>query len=275
MHIRIGHSPDPDDAFMFYGLASGNVDTGPYEIEHVVRDIQTLNEKALVGELEVTALSFHAYMHVHDTYALTRCGGSFGVDCGPIIVARRIFDALELPHKKIAVPGELTTAFLLLRLIVMEPNYVVLPFDEILEAVADDEVDAGVIIHEGQLTYSRAGLCCVLDLGKWWRQMTSLPLPLGVNAVRRDLGEQVSRELTAIFKASIQYGLDHRAEAVEYAMKFARDMDEMPLVDKFVGMYVNELTVDCGSSGERGLAEMLRWAVETKVVDRPVALDFV
>jgi len=259
---------------MFYGLAAGEVDTGPYEIEHVIRDIQTLNEKALLGELEVTALSFHAYLHVADKYALTRCGGSFGVDCGPIIVARRIFDVLELPHKEVAVPGELTTAFLLLRLIVLEPHYVVLPFDEILEAVADDEVDAGVIIHEGQLTYLQAGLYCVLDLGKWWRQRTGLPLPLGVNAVRRDVGERVSRELTDIFRASIQYGLDHRGEAVAYAMTFARDMAE-PLVDKFVGMYVNDLTVDCGPAGERGLAEMLRWAIEAKVVDEPVTLDFV
>ena len=194
MRIRLGHSPDPDDAFMFYGLATGQVDAGCFQIEHVLRNIQTLNEWALRGELEVTALSVHAYAHARGHYVLTRCGGSFGMDYGPMIVARQAFNAVELPYKTIAVPGTMTTAYLVLRLICKEPKIRVMPFDRIIQAVRDGQADAGLIIHEGQLTYEQAGLECVLDLGRWWQQATHLPLPLGANAVRRDLGPEVCRQ---------------------------------------------------------------------------------
>jgi 1,4-dihydroxy-6-naphthoate synthase len=274
MHIRLGHSPDPDDAFMFYGLASGKVDSGRYQIEHILEDIQTLNRRALNGELEITALSVHAYAYVRDKYVLTRCGGSFGRDYGPMIVARDLFDIIQIPHKTLAVPGEMTTAFLLLRLICKEPHYEVVRFDEIIPAVQAGAVDAGLIIHEGQLTYRQAGLECVMDLGKWWQLQTHLPLPLGVNAVRRDLGDTVCRELTDILLASIQYGLDHRAEAVEYALQFARDM-EHDLADKFVGMYVNDLTVDAGPAGHKAIDELLRRGAQAGIIPNSLPVEWV
>jgi len=275
MQIRLGHSPDPDDAFMFCGLATGEVDPGPYRIEHVTEDIQTLNERATRGELEMTALSLHAYAHVSDRYRLTRCGGSFGRNYGPIIVARRKLDPAHLAGRTIAIPGKLTTAYLLLRLFApARVNCRVVPFDRIIPAVAAGEADAGVIIHEGQLTYAAAGLQCVGDLGVWWEATTHLPLPLGVNAIRRDLPPPVASDLAGIFLASIRYGLDHRAEAVAYAMQFARDM-ESDLADKFIGMYVNDLTLDMGDTGQRGIEELLNRAAAAGVIPSRPEVEFV
>lgn len=274
MRIRLGHSPDPDDAFMFYGLASGNVDPGRYEFEHVLQDIQTLNERAMRGDLEVTALSLHAYAYVKDRYVLTRCGGSFGLDYGPMLVGPEVFDIIQLPYKTVAVPGEMTTAFLLLRLIVKDPQYIVIPFDQIIPAVLEGRADAGLIIHEGQLTYAEAGLECIFDLGKWWYRSTQLPLPLGVNAIRRDLGPDVCRELSAILEASIRYGLAHRHEAVEHAMQYGRDLT-VDQADKFVGMYVNELTVDAGPRGLESVVALLRAGASAKVIPDALPVEFV
>ncbi|MGH7395304.1 MAG: MqnA/MqnD/SBP family protein, partial [Candidatus Methylomirabilales bacterium] len=234
--IRLGHSPDPDDAFMFYGLASGKVDPGPYRFEHILKDIQTLNEWALQGHLEVTALSLHAYAYVTDRYALLPHGASIGDKYGPVVVAREARSQEALRETTIAVPGRLTTAFLALRVCLGEFPFVEMPFDQILPAVAEGRVGAGLLIHEGQLTYRQHGLACALDLGAWWHESTGLPLPLGANAVRRDLGEPAVRELSRLLKASIRYGLEHREEALTYALQFGRGLDRAA-TDRFVGMY--------------------------------------
>ncbi len=275
MHIRLGHSPDPDDAFMFYGLAAGKVDDGGYEVEHVIEDIQTLNERATRGELEVTAMSLHAWSYVADKYIMTPWGGSFGDNYGPMIVTGKPRELAEVPEMTLAVPGELTTAFLLLRLVAPDVKYKVIPFDRIIPAVQAGEVDGGVIIHEGQLTYAASGLHCVLDLGKWWNeQANGLPLPLGVNAIRRDLGVETCRKLSDVLAAGVQYSLDHRREAVAYAMKYARDMGE-DLADKFIGMYVNDLTLDAGESGRAGIAELLRRGGDAGIIPQIPEIEFV
>lgn len=274
MRIRLGHSPDPDDAFMFYGLANGKIDTGDYQIEHVLQDIQTLNERATRGELEITAMSLHAYAYVCNRYILTSCGGSFGRNYGPMIVAKRAFDPSELASKILAVPGEMTTAFLALRLICPKPNYRVMPFDQIISAVQSGQVDAGLIIHEGQLTYARAGLQCVLELGQWWQQLTNLPMPLGVNGIRRDLGMGVCKELSEILLSSIRYSLDNRQQAVRHALQYARDMEES-LADRFVGMYVNDLTLNLGPTGQQGVQEMLRRGYQAGVIPNALPVEFV
>lgn len=270
--IRIGHSPDSDDAFMFYALAKGLILTGPFEIVHVIEDIETLNQRALAAELEVTAISVHAYAYVAKDYALMPCGASIGDRYGPLVVAKTPMQTLE--GKRIAIPGKMTTAYLTLSL--FQPNFEVeiRPFDKILEAVQQDEVDAGLIIHEGQLTYAREGLHKVIDLGEWWHEETGLPLPLGANVIRRDLGTEKIRQITALLKQSIQYSLEHRARGLEYAMTYARDM-ETALADKFVGMYVNDYTLDYGEEGRAGVRELLHRGNDAGIIPHRVDADFV
>lgn len=271
--IRLGHSPDPDDAFMFYGLASGKVDPGPYRFEHILKDIQTLNEWALQGRLEVTALSLHAYAYVTDRYALLPHGASIGDNYGPIVVAREARTPEALRETTIAVPGRLTTAFLTLRVCLGEFPFVEMPFDQILPAVAEGRVAAGLLIHEGQLTYRQHGLTCALDLGRWWHESTGLPLPLGVNAVRRDLGEPAVRDLSRLLKASIRYGLEHRAEALIHALQFGRGLDRA-MGDRFIGMYVNDYTLDFGANGRRAVKVLLRMGWEEGVLPHCPAVRF-
>jgi 1,4-dihydroxy-6-naphthoate synthase len=272
--IRLGHSPDADDAFMFWALAEDRVDTRGFEFEHVLRDIQTLNEWALEGKLEVTAISLHAYPFVQDRYVLLPHGASMGSGYGPVVVAREPMTADELREVEIAVPGLMTTAFLALRLYLGRFRHRVLPFDEILEAVRDGQVEAGLLIHEGQLTYAAEGLEKVVDLGEWWHEEAGLPLPLGVNVARRDLGEERLRDLSAVLAESIATGLEHRREAMEYALRFGRGVD-FELGDRFVGMYVNELTQDYGDEGRAAVRELLRRGEAIGAFDRPVQVDFV
>jgi 1,4-dihydroxy-6-naphthoate synthase len=252
--IRIGHSPDPDDAFMYYAIAKGKVDTAGFAVEQVLEDIESLNRRALAGELEVTAISIHAYAHLADRYALMACGASMGDGYGPIVVARESFSPRELSRKTVAIPGTLTSAYLALRLYLDgEFPFIVVPFDEIIEAVAAGRADAGLIIHEGQLTYNERNLVKLVDLGVWWGTRTGgLPLPLGGNAVRRDLGSDTMHALTKMYKDSIAFGLANRAEALAYAKAFGRGLDE-DLNDRFVGMYVNEMTLDYGERGRRAI----------------------
>jgi 1,4-dihydroxy-6-naphthoate synthase len=270
--VRIGHSPDSDDAFMFYALAKGLIPTDPFEIVHVIEDIETLNRRALAAELEVTAISVHAYAYVAKDYALMPCGASIGDRYGPLVVSKTPMDTLE--GKRIAIPGEMTTAYLTLSL--FQPNFEAetRPFDKILEAVQKDEVDAGLIIHEGQLTYAREGLHKVIDLGEWWYEETGLPLPLGANVIRRNLGAEKIQKITALLKQSIQYSLDHRARGLEYAMTYARDM-ETALADKFVGMYVNGYTLDYGDKGRAGVRELLNRGNAAGIIPHRVDADFV
>ena len=276
MRIRLAHSPDPDDAFMFYGLSSGGVDTGPYEFEHILEDIQTLNERALRGDYEVTAISIHAYPLVGDKYALTSCGGSMGENYGPMVVSRGPLTIEQLKGRTIAVPGKMTTAFLVLQLMLGKDAFTpkVVMFDRIPDEVAHGRVDAGLLIHEGQLTYQQHGLHLVVDEGVWWHERTGLPLPLGGNAIRRDLGDGVCREIAGIIKESIQYGLDHREQAVEYALKYGRGLD-MQLADQFVGMYVNEWTLDYGPRGREAIRRLLSEAAMAGLVPDPGRIDFV
>ncbi|HUC43754.1 MAG TPA: MqnA/MqnD/SBP family protein [Candidatus Sulfotelmatobacter sp.] len=266
---RIGHSPDPDDAFMYYAIAAGKVDTGGFAVEQVLEDIESLNRRALEGDLEVTALSIHAYAHLADRYALMPCGASMGDGYGPIVVARTPFPLSELASRTIAIPGRLTSAYLALRLYVgAEPPAVVLPFDRILDAVAAGRVDAGLVIHEGQLTYADAGLVKLLDLGAWWTERTGgLPLPLGGNAVRRDLGPASMRALTRMYRDSIAYALDHREEALAYAKDYGRGLDDARN-DRFVGMYVNALTLDYGDRGRRSVERFLAEGAAAGLVPR-------
>jgi 5,8-dihydroxy-2-naphthoate synthase len=274
MLIRLGHSPDPDDAFMFWALAAGRVDPRGFEFEHVLRDIQTLNEWALEARLEVTAISLHAYPFVQERYALLPHGASMGNGYGPVVVTREPMAKEDLREVEIAVPGRMTTAFLVLRLYLGDFRHRVLPFDEILEAVRDGDVDAGLLIHEGQLTYGDEGLQKVVDLGEWWLAETGLPLPLGANVARRDLGEERLRDLSGVLAESIDAGLAHRQEAMEYALQFGRGLD-FSLGDRFVGMYVNELTQDYGEEGRAAVRELLRRGEAIGAFDRPVRVDFV
>ena len=272
--IRIGHSPDPDDAFMFYALTHGKLETEGLTFKHVITDIETLNHKAVEGEFEVTALSVHAYGYVMDKYALLASGGSFGDKCGPIVVAREPMEVGEMADDRIAVPGTMTSAYLLLKLLLMNFKFEVVAFDKIIDAVKSGEVDAGLLIHEGQLTYQQAGLHKVVDLGAWWHADTGLPVPLGVNAVRKDLGKQLMRKLSSLLTESIQYGLDHRAEALAYAQQYARGM-QTDLTDRFVGMYVNRLTLDMGREGRESIARLMTRGYHAALIPRPVHLEFV
>jgi 5,8-dihydroxy-2-naphthoate synthase len=271
MLIRLGHSPDPDDAFMFWALAEDRIDARGFEFEHVLRDIQTLNEWALEGRLEVTALSLHAYPFVQERYVLLPHGASMGSGYGPIVVAR---EPVALKEVEIAVPGTMTTAFLALRLAIGDFRYREVPFDRILDEVREGEADAGLLIHEGQLTYESAGLQKVLDLGEWWLEETGLPLPLGVNAARRDLGEDVLGRLSEVLRDSIRAGLENRDEAMQYALRFGRGLDTA-LADRFVGMYVNELTEDYGEEGRKAVRELLRRGEEIGAFREPVQVEFV
>lgn len=275
-HLTLGHSPDPDDAFMFYGLAKQKIDTGGWTFEHVLADIQTLNQRALRGELAITAISIHAYPYVADNYALTNCGGSVGDGYGPLIVSRKAMGVDDLRGLTIAVPGEMTTAFLALNLLLGRGTFkhTVVMFDHILDHVASGRSDAGLIIHEGQLTYQQHQLQCVVDLGAWFKALTDLPLPLGGNCIRRDLGIEAMTEVAGILKRSIEFSLANRTEAVEYALGFARDMGS-DLADEFVGMYVNDWTIDYGDAGRRAIHELLRRAHEIGMVPPVSDIDFI
>jgi len=273
--ITVGHSPDPDDAFMFYALAHDKLDTGDLQFRHQLQDIETLNRRALKGELEVTAVSIHAYAHLLDKYALLPSGCSMGDRYGPMVVARRPMSIADLAKVRIAVPGTLTTAFLGLRLLLPGGfEHTVVPFDQIIGAVADGKFDAGLIIHEGQLTFQNQGLHLVVDLGVWWQEKTGLPLPLGGNVVRRDLGAATMRDISRLLKESIRYSLAHRSEALDYALQYARDMDKN-LADKFVGMYVNDWTLDYGPRGREAVRRLLDEAHKSGVISKPVAVEFV
>jgi 1,4-dihydroxy-6-naphthoate synthase len=274
MLIRLGHSPDADDAFMFWALAEERIDTRGFEFEHVLRDIQTLNEWALEGRLEVTAISLHAYPFVQDRYVLLPHGASMGSGYGPVVVARRGMTKEELRDVEISVPGKMTTAFLVLRLYLGDFRYRVLPFDQILEAVRDGEAEAGLLIHEGQLTYREEGLEKVVDLGEWWLLETGLPLPLGANVARRDLGEERLHDLSEVLAESIAAGLANREEAMRYALQFGRGLD-LSLGDRFVGMYVNELTQDYGEEGRAAVRELLQRGEAIGAFESPIHVDFV
>ncbi len=264
MKIHVAHSPDSDDAFMFYAINQKKIDTKGYEFIDVLSDIETLNKAALEGKYEVSAISIHAFPYVADKYALLSSGASMGDNYGPMVVSKENLSPQDLKEKTIAIPGTLTSAFLALSLYLgtKDFNYKVMPFDEIIPAVKEGKVDAGLIIHEGQLTYEREGLNCVVDLGKWWYEKTDgLPLPLGGNVIRKDLGEKVMKEVSEILRESIKYSLEHRDEAIQYALKYARGLDKKD-ADKFVGMYVNELTVDYGERGRKAIELFLKEAAE-------------
>jgi len=274
--LLLGHSPDPDDAFMFYALAAGRIDTGRWRFRHVLQDIQTLNERATRGELHVTALSIHAYPYAASRYALLACGCSMGDGYGPLVVAREPMGIHDLQGARIAIPGEMTTAFLALNLLLGRGSFSheVVVFDRILGAVADGRFDAGLVIHEGQLTFRQQRLYKVVDLGAWWLEHTGLPLPLGGNAIRRDLGPAAMREIGAIIRRSIEYSLAHRAEAVDYALRFARDMGR-ELADRFVGMYVNEWTLDYGDRGRQAVRELLARGHAAGLVPQVPQIEFI
>ena len=272
--INLAHSPDSDDAFMFYALAKGKVDTRGLTFKHVLDDIETLNRKAIEGTYEVTAVSFHAYYKIKDRYRLMTAGASVGDGYGPMIVSKRPLTHQDLDEATVAVPGELTTAFLVLKLCLGNFRYRAVPFDQISDEVKSGRADAGLLIHEGQLTYEREGLKKVVDLGEWWLLETGLPLPLGANVARRDLGVDTLFELSEVLRDSIQSGLDNREEAMEYALKFGRGLDAA-LADRFVGMYVNELTCDYGDEGRQAVRELLSRAEELGTYTQPVRVEFV
>ncbi|HEX8559064.1 MAG TPA: MqnA/MqnD/SBP family protein [Pyrinomonadaceae bacterium] len=272
--ITVAHSPDSDDAFMFYGLATNKIDTGDLRFEHTLEDIQTLNEKATRGVYDVTAVSFHAYAYVSDKYALLPHGASIGEGYGPIVVAREPYKVEDLRRLKVAVPGTMTSAFLALRILEPEFEYTVVPFDKIIDAVRAGEADAGLLIHEGQLFYHRLGLQKVVDLGEWWKARHDLPLPMGGNVVRRDLGDETIRRVSGYLRQSIQFSLDNRRDALAYAMQFARDMDT-ELADRFVGMWVNQLTLDYTERGRRAVQLLLDEGFERGVIPRRVEAEFV
>ncbi|MBF8297439.1 MAG: uncharacterized protein HW395_96 [candidate division NC10 bacterium] len=271
--VRIGHSPDPDDAFMFYALAKERLDTGRLRFQHLLEGIETLNGWALEGRLEVTAISAHAYAYVSDRYLLLPHGASVGRNYGPILVAKHGFDPSELRRKRIAVPGKLTTAFLALRLCLGEFDALEVPFDRIFDSIEQGKAEAGLVIHEGQLTYSSRGFARLLDLGTWWQETTGLPLPLGANAIRKDMGEPICLEVSRLLRASIDYGLAHREEALRYAMQFGRGMDTS-LADRFVGMYVNDDTRAWNSESRLGLERLLDMAWERGLIPKRIRPEF-
>lgn len=274
MKITIAHSPDSDDAFMFYGLARGGVPTGELEVRHQLTDIETLNRHAQEGRHEVTAISFHAYPYVADKYALMPCGGSIGDGYGPLLVARERLDARRIAETTVAVPGTLTSAYLALQLFAPGVATRVVPFDRILDEVQGGGADVGLIIHEGQLTYGGQGLHKVVDLGAWWKDETGLPLPLGGNAVRRDLGPELMARLTRLVRETVRHSLAHRPQALEYAMSFARGMDP-GVADRFVGMWVNDMTLDMGERGRRAVQVFLDRGHAAGIIPQRVELDFV
>jgi len=272
--ITVAHSPDSDDAFMFYALATNKVRVPGLRFTHTLCDIETLNRKAMEGVYDVTAISFHAFPYIQDHYALLPSGGSVGDGYGPMIVAPRAFTAGEVKKKRIAIPGKLTTAYLALKLFAPGIEVEVVPFDQIIPQVLEGKYEAGLIIHEGQLTYSKAGLYRIVDLGKWWMKVTGLPLPLGGNAIRRALGPELMTSVSTALRDSIQYALDHREEALAYAMQFARDLDSL-LADKFVGMYVNERTLDYGSEGREAVRRLLDMGHKAGIIPHAARVEFV
>jgi 1,4-dihydroxy-6-naphthoate synthase len=273
--ISIAHSPDSDDAFMFYGLATNKVRVPGYKFTHVLTDIETLNHKAINEAFyDITAISFHAYPYLQDSYTLMACGGSVGEGYGPMIVSNPKLTLAEAQKTRIAVPGTLTTAFLALRLFAPDIEYTVVPFDKIIPEVTSGEFDAGLIIHEGQLTYAKDGLVKLLDLGQWWREQTNLPLPLGGNAIRRSLGQETMLMATNALRDSIQHALDHREEALDYAMQFARDLDPN-LANRFVGMYVNERTLNYGDDGREAIRKLLEMGYDRGIIPHRANVDFV
>lgn len=272
--ITIAHSPDSDDAFMFYGLATNKVRVAGLRFTHTLTDIETLNRKAMEGVYDVTAISFHAYPYVQDKYALLPSGGSVGEGYGPMLVAKRAYTESEITKVCIAVPGKMTTAYLALQLFAPGIETAVVPFDQIIPQVIAGNYEAGLIIHEGQLTYDKSGLYRIVDLGRWWQKTTGLPLPLGGNAIRRSLGPELMASVSGAIKESIQYALDHRDEALAYAMQFARDLDPQ-LADRFVGMYVNERTLDYGKDGREAVHRLLDMGHKAGVIPHEAKVDFV
>jgi 1,4-dihydroxy-6-naphthoate synthase len=272
--ITVAHSPDSDDAFMFYGLATNKIDTGSLRFEHVLEDIQTLNEKAMRGVYDVTAISFHAYAYLADKYVLLPHGASIGDGYGPIVVSRERFKVEDLSRLKIAVPGKLTSAFLALSILCPQFEYEVVPFDQIIEAVQTGRADAGLLIHEGQLFYQKLDLHKVVDLGEWWKEWTDLPLPMGGNAIRRELGPDTIQRVSRHLHESISYSLEHRQDALAYAMQFARDMDT-DTADRFVGMWVNQLTLDYTERGRVAVQRLLDEGAARGVIPHRVVADFV
>jgi 1,4-dihydroxy-6-naphthoate synthase len=274
--IRVAHSPDSDDAFMFYAMTQGRLDDEGLDIRHTLADIETLNRAAFDGTYEITAISFHGYAHLADRYRLMPSGASFGDGYGPVVIAREPLTRADLAGRTVAIPGELTTAHLALRLWYPEVATEVVPFDRILPAVAAGDYDAGVIIHEGQLTYGDQGLSAVVDLGAWWQEETGGPLPLGGNAIRRDLDEALQRRLCRLLTESIAYALDHRGEAMDYAIRYARGLEDDPeRSDRFVSMYVNDWTRDYGEAGRRAVQQLLDRGYEAGVIPRRVVAEFV
>ena len=271
--IVCAHSPDSDDAYMFYGLATRKIRSTKVNFSHVLEDIESLNRKATEGVYDLTAVSYHAYPYIADKYTLMASGSSIGDGYGPTVISSKPLGLMELKGKRIAIPGKMTTAYLTLKL--LEPDFepIVMRFDQIMQAVADHTVDAGLIIHEGQLTYSRSGFHSVVDLGKWWKKTTNLPLPLGANALLRRLPDDIKSECSRLMKESIQYALDH-SEALEYAMQFAKDL-ETPLAEKFVGMYVNHYTVDCGEQVPKAAQLLLDMGYEAGIIPRKITVEFV
>src|SRR5262245_24558753 len=271
--ITVAHSPDSDDAFMFYALATNKIKTGDIKFNHVLNDIETLNKKALDCEYEVTAVSFHAYAYLAEKYALLNSGASMGDRYGPLVVSESPMKPQELKGKVVAVPGEMTTAFLILK--IFEPDFVplVVPFDKIFETVLRGKAEAGLIIHEGQLTFPSLGLHKVIDLGEWWHKETQLPLPLGGNVIRKDLGPELIAKISRILRQSIEYAIQHREEALNYAMQFARDM-EQELADKFVGMYVNDRTLNYGTAERKAVQLLLNLGHERNIIRWPVHVEF-
>jgi 1,4-dihydroxy-6-naphthoate synthase len=272
--ITVAHSPDSDDAFMFYGLATNKLETEGLKFEHTLKDIQTLNEDAKKGVYDVTAISFHAYAYVSDKYALLPHGASIGDKYGPILVTKEPRTADEIGDMKIAIPGELTSAFLALRLFNSKFEYEVYPFDQIIDAVQKGKVDAGLLIHEGQLFYKELGLDKVLDLGEWWFERTGLPLPMGGNAIKRDLGDNLMKQVSRHLHRSIMYSMENREDALQYAMQFARDMAP-EVADRFVAMWVNELTLDYGERGKEGVRRLLNEGYEAGIIPHKVEVEFV
>ena len=273
--ITIAHSPDSDDAFMFYGLATNKVHVPGLRFSHTLSDIQSLNQKAMQGEgtYDVTAISFHAYPYIQDRYALMTCGGSVGEGYGPMVVAPKAYSIGEIKRKKVAIPGKLTTAYLALQLFAPGIATEVVPFDQIIPSVLEGKYEAGLIIHEGQLTYDQSGLYRIVDLGKWWHETTGLPLPLGGNAIRRSLGRDLIRTVSNALRDSIQYALEHRDEALAYAMQFARDLDPQ-MADRFVGMYVNERTLDYGNDGKEAIVRLLEMGHRAGIISTEPQVEF-
>jgi 1,4-dihydroxy-6-naphthoate synthase len=278
--IRVGHSPDPDDAFMFYALANDQLDTGDYEFKHELVDIETLNRRAFAADLELTAVSIHAYAYLHDKYVLCTCGASMGDGYGPMVVAQQPVSVEKLRSSRIAVPGKLTSAYLALRLYLQSDfDCLEVPFDQIIPAVVAGQyegqpIDAGLIIHEGQLTYGEQHLQLIVDLGKWWKDRTGLPLPLGANVVRKNLGTETAREVQRLLKQSIEYGLEHRANALQYAQRYGRDLSDEQ-ADQFVGMYVNDWTLDFGPRGRDAVTQFLAEGHNAGVLPKLVVPEFI